>query len=68
MKRSEALQTMLDTDKGWRMCIESSGNYRVDQLNRMENILKTLELIGMLPPEAADFNLGNTWEPEDEEK
>lgn len=29
-------------------------------------VLARCESVGMLPPEAADFNIGNNWEPEEE--
>ena len=50
MKRSEAIKLMIDTDKGYRMCVTSTGDYMLDQRVRMDNILKTLESAGMLPP------------------
>lgn len=50
MKRSEMIKLMLDTDKGYRMCIASTGNYLEDEKRRMDNILKTMEYAGMVPP------------------
>lgn len=60
MKRSQ----MLEFIKSFMI----DGNYRNYTTTEADELLDMLEFQGMLPPEAADFNLGNTWEPEDEEK
>ena len=65
MKRSEILkiiqQAIVDHNK-------SIGDFEGYGAYSHELILDRILEAGMLPPEAADFNLGNTWEPEDEEK
>lgn len=47
--------------------IRNQANY-LTCANLAHELLDMLEFQGMLPPEAADFNLGNSWEPENEEK
>lgn len=56
MKKSELL-ALLKRD------IEDAAN-DLDLQARM--VLARCESVGMLPPEAADFNIGNNWEPEEE--
>lgn len=57
MKKSELL-ALLKRD------IEDAAN-DLDLQARM--VLARCESVGMLPPEAADFNIGNNWEPEEVE-
>lgn len=56
MKRSEMLELLKQDLK------DSVGD--VDLQARM--VLSRVLSCGMVPPEAADFNIGNNWEPEDE--
>ena len=62
MKRSEMLAIIYDA---FFDCLDIPNESFVTNKKFDEYILDKIEKAGMIPPEAADFNIGNNWEPEE---
>lgn len=57
MKRNDMVKSMVEF---YESIPDGASSY-----HKMDMLLSRLERLGMLPPEAADFNIGNNWELED---